>query len=129
MKRLVAIISILAFVLCLVACGKEYSQDKYDEIASYVKENKDKIAVNSELQHYYYEVETSGFTSVQYGYYYSKNNEIVSCDQGGMGLINSYTKKDDGYYFGTVEDESDWSYVRKIENCWYYFEVHDYLYN
>ena len=45
-----------------------------------------------------------------------------------MELPNEYTEKDGGYYFGNVSDTSDWSFIKKIDNNWYYFEVHDYTY-
>ena len=129
MKKLIAILMLILLLAFVVGCGKNYSADKYNEISDYVSKNKESIVISSEVEYYNYEVETSGFVNVTYGYYYTEKNELLSCAQDKMSLPNEYTELGDGgYYFGVVSDTGDWSFVRKITDNWYYFETHDYLY-
>ena len=129
MKKITFCLMTLILILCVSSCGKGFSKGKYDEVSKYVNENKENITVDSEIEYYNYEANTSGFVNITYGYYYTEKSEIVSCAQDKMNLPTEYTElADGGYYFGEVSENSDWSFIRKITDNWYYFEVHDYLY-
>ena len=128
MKKLMALFVIVAFVFMLVACGTTHSESYYEEIFDYVNEHKSTISHTGEIEYYFYDTIANTNENTYYGYYYSKNNEIAPCEQDKMDLPKSYTEDDGGYYFGEVSDKSDWSFVKKIDNNWYYFETHDYIY-
>ena len=129
MKKSVAIFTLILLLIFVVGCGKNYSADKYNEICDYVLKNKGDIVINSDTEYYNYEIATEGFVNITYGYYYTKNNEMLSCAQENMSLPTEYTEiGNGGYYFGEVSDTGDWSFVKKITDNWYYFEAHNYLY-
>ena len=129
MKKSVAIFMLILLLIFVVGCGKNYSADKYNEICDYVLKNKGDIVINSDTEYYNYEITTEGFVNITYGYYYTKNNEMLSCAQENMSLPTEYTEiGNGGYYFGEVSVTVDWSFVKKITESWYYFEAHNYLY-
>ena len=129
MKKFAFCLLTIILILCVSSCGKGFSKSKYEEVSKYVNENKGNVEAYTDIEYYNYEVVTKGFENITYGYYYTKNDEIHSCQQGQMSLPTEYTEIDDGgYYFGEVSENSDWSFIRKITDNWYYFEVHDYLY-
>ncbi|MBQ8545561.1 MAG: hypothetical protein IJ437_01330 [Clostridia bacterium] len=128
MKKLIALFILITFVFMLVACGSSYSKDYYEEISSYVNENEGKITHNEKLEYYFYDTIVNTNENTYYGYYYTKSNEIVPCEEDTMDLPKTYTEDDGGYYFGEASDKNDWCFVKKIDNNWYYFETHDYIY-
>ena len=129
MKKLTVIFFVLLFTLSLASCGTKYSKSTYEEISAHVKSHIGEFPCVGETEWYFYNTEDGASENTYYGYYYSKSEEILSCAQDKMDLPSEYTEKDGGYYFGTVSDTGDWSFIKKIENNWYYFEVHDYIYN
>lgn len=128
MKKLTVIFFVLLFTLSLVSCAK-YSKSTYEEISAHVKSHLDDFSYVGETEWYFYNTENGETENAYYGYYYTKSDKIVSCAQGSMELPSEYTEKNGGYYFGKASDKSDWSFIKKIDNNWYYFEVHDYIYN
>lgn len=128
MKKLAALFIMLTFVFMLVACSQSHSQNYYDEISSYVNEHKNTISHTGEIEYYFYDTIADTNENTYYGYYYSQNNEILPCEQDKMDLPSTYSEGDGGYYFGEAKDTGDWSFIKKIDNNWYYFEAHDYIY-
>ena len=128
MKKLTVIFFVLLFTLAFSSCGVKYSKDTYEEISDYVNSHQSEYSCVGETEWYFYNTENGKTENSYYGYYYTKSEQIISCAQSGMELPNEYTEKDGGYYFGNVSDTSDWSFIKKIDNNWYYFEVHDYTY-
>ena len=130
MKKIVCILIIVIFALSLVSCGGEkYSKDYYEEIKTYIKNANGLTPPESkDVEYYFYNTINDVTENTYYGYYYTKNGDKLNCAQDKMILPIAYTEGDGGYYFGKVSDSSDWSFVKKIENNWYYFETHDYIY-
>ena len=129
MKKIIAFFVLITFVFMLVGCGASFSKSYYDEVSSYVAEHKSSISPSSDIEYFFYDTIDDTNENTYYGYYYSKNDHVVPCEQDKMSLSKTYTEGDGGYYFGEVSDTSDWCFVKKIENNWYYFETHDYIYN
>ncbi len=131
MKKIVCILIIVIFALSLVSCGGEkYSKDYYEEIKTYIKNANGLTPPESkDVEYYFYNTINDVTENTYYGYYYTKNGDKLNCAQDKMILPIAYTEGDGGYYFGEASDEGDWSFVKKIENNWYYFETHDYIYN
>ena len=129
MKKLICVLIIAIFAFALVSCTENYSKNYYEEISTFVRESNGIVPPLKDVEYYFYDTVNSENTNDYYGYYYTKNDEKLSCAQDKMILPSTYTEEDDGYYFGKVGDKSDWSFVKKIAENWYYFEVHDYIYN
>ncbi|MBQ3041159.1 MAG: hypothetical protein IJD42_06135 [Clostridia bacterium] len=129
MKKIIAFFVLITFVLMLVGCSASFSKSYYEEVSNYVAEHKSSLSPSSEIEYFFYDAVNDTNENTYYGYYYSKEGVILPCEQDKMSLPKTYTEGDGGYYFGEASDESDWSFVKKIENNWYYFETHDYIYN
>lgn len=90
------------------------------EITAYVLKNKDTIEINAPYGYQHFEYACTGLVSasVEFGYYYSKN------DTHNISTADNRYK--DGYREdGIGSDPVDWYYSEKICNHWYYYEFHD----
>ena len=129
MKKIAVIFFVLLFTLSFASCGAKYSKDSYEEISAYVKSHLDEYSYVGETEWYFYNTENGATENTYYGYYYTKSNQIISCAQDKMELPSEYTEKNGGFYFGKASEKNDWSFVKEIVDGWYYFEVHDNIYN
>lgn len=89
-----------------------------NEIFSYVQENTHRIELNSpnSYQEFFYTATGLQDGGVEYGYYYSPDDD--HCLQG-----EPYRK---GYRtYGIPDDSTDWYYSEQICKNWFYYEIHD----
>ena len=104
------------------------SNKMYDEISEYVTENMDTFSPKGQIE--FYDYETSGLSvgGVYYGYYYSAENELLLPDfYSGNDLEkirSNMHEDDDGVYFGSPNNGTDWCYIKRISDNWYYYELH-----
>ncbi len=129
MKKLLYSIVACALILSLTACsGMTVSNKMYNEIYNYVTQNIDTLSPTKETEFYDYETTGSSIGGVYYGYYYSENNKFIIPDfykGNDFDIIkNDKHETDDGIYFGKPNNGTDWCYVKKITNRWYYYELH-----
>lgn len=125
MKKWITAFIVLAVLCSLTACGgMSISDDKYNDISNYVLEELDDFSPKKEVE--FFEYIASG--GVYYGYYYTESNEIMIPDiYGGSDMAkmngNRY-EADGGTYFGKPNNGTDWCFVKKITDQWYYYELH-----
>lgn len=115
----------LLVVLITSCIGAPVSIEKYNEISTYVLENKDVILHEHDKE--FFDYESSGLTvsGVYYGYYYTSDNEVVVPDlYSGDNLGHDKYNDDGGTYFGKPNDGTDWCFVKQITDNWYYYELH-----
>ena len=129
MKRLLCLLVSCYIVLSLSACsGMSVSINMYKEISKYVTENVDTFSPTEENEFYDYETTGLSIGGVYYGYYYSSENELLLPDfYGGndLGKIQNDMYEDDGgMYFGKPNNGTDWCFIKKISDNWYYYELH-----
>lgn len=61
---------------------------------------------------------------VYHGYYDTANNDIVVFDFYSGGNLCERYKADGGTYFGKPNRWTDWCFIKKITDKWYYYELH-----
>lgn len=131
MKKFIVISILIALlIVSLSSCGKDYNENNYDVISKFVVANESSLNTKIENIHYLYDSSYTDTVKSYYGYYHTTkdakkpyNTLSVKIDE------DEYVEKHGGYYFGTVSEESDWAFVKKINERWYYFETHDYVNN
>lgn len=129
MKRLFFILMLCSIIFSLSACnGMSVSGNMYNEISEYVTENMDTFYPTSENEFYDYQATGLTIGGVYYGYYYSVKNEILLPDfysGNDLGEIQNDMHEDDGgVYFGKPNNGTDWCFIKKISDNWYYYELH-----
>ena len=129
MKRLLCFILSCLLVLSLSACGGiSVSNTMYHEISKYVTENMDAFSPTEENEFYDYSATGLSIVGVYYGYYYSAENEWLLPDfYDGNDLANIQNdmhEEDGGVYFGKPNNGTDWCFIKKISDNWYYYELH-----
>ena len=129
MKRLLNILMLCFIVFSLSACrGMSVSNKMYDEISKYVAENMDSFSTAEKNEFYDYKTTGLSVGGVYYGYYYSSGNELLLpdfYDGNDLGKIQNDIHEDDGgVYFGKPNNGTDWCFVKKISDNWYYYELH-----
>ena len=129
MKRLLGLFILCSVVLCMSACnGMSISNKMYNEISKYVTVNIDSFSPTKENEFYDYETTGLSIGGVYYGYYYSAENEILLPDfycGNDLEEIQSDIREDDGgVYFGKPNNGTDWCFIKKISDNWYYYELH-----
>ncbi len=125
MKKL-SIIFIAVFVaVILSSCsGTSVSNEKYSEISDYISENAVSYSLEKDIEFFEYKSVGLSTAGVEYGYYYTAGNEIVIPDiYYGNDLSEEY-EDDGGTYFGKPNNGTDWCFVKKIKDNWYYYELH-----
>lgn len=125
MKRFVLPLFCVVLMLSFTGCGGvAVSARGYDEVSGYVLDNLDTLTSTKEIEFFDYETIRSAAGGVYYGYYYSSTNEIAVPDfYSGENLGEEY-EADGGTYFGKPNNGTDWCYVKKITDNWYYYELH-----
>ena len=129
MKRLFCLGIIFVLIISLIACaGMSASNKMYNEISKYVTDNMNSLNPTEENEFYDYEATGLSIGGVYYGYYYSAENEILLPDfyaGNDLDIIqNDVQEDDDGVYFGKLNNGTDWCFVKKIFDNWYYYELH-----
>lgn len=126
MKKFICILLSIIMIITLTSCGGMSISYKYiNEISNCVLENIDTLVSEKETEFFEYKNSGLSIGAVYYGYYYTKNNEPLIPDfYGGTDLSGEYHAKGDGYYFGKPNNGTDWCYVEKITDNWFYYELH-----
>ena len=116
---LIVIVVLWFILLGIVYIGGQVERNHIRrEILSYVQENAEIIELNdpNNYQEFFYTATGLQDGGVEYGYYFSPNNEHTL--QG-----DPYRK---GYrIYGIPDDHSDWYYSERICKNWFYYEIHD----
>lgn len=124
-KCFIFFLGISIIVLFGYCTGPAISIEKYNEISSYVLENK--VTVTPEKSIEFFDYDSSGLTvaGVYYGYYYTSENEVMVPDlYSGDNLGHDQYDDDGGTYLGKPNDGTDWCFVKQITDNWYYYELH-----
>jgi len=125
MKKLSVIFVCLIFVFNLTSCsGMSVSEKKFNEISNYVIDNIGTLSTEKDLKFFDYESSGLCVGGVDYGYYYSKNNEIVVPDFYSGNELETQSEADGGTYLGEPNSGTDWCFIKKITENWYYYELH-----
>ena len=125
MKRFISFLILVLFLFTFTACeGMSVSTKRYDEISNYVLENIDTLSPEKEIEFFDYEATGFSIGGVYYGYYYTANNDIEVPDFYAGGNLGERYEADGGTYFGKPNNGTDWCFIKKITDKWYYYELH-----
>lgn len=125
MKRFISFLILVLFLFTFTACeGMSVSTKRYDEISNYVLENIDTLSPEKEIEFFDYEATGLSIGGVYYGYYYTANNDIEVPDFYAGGNLGERYEADGGTYFGKPNNGTDWCFIKKITDKWYYYELH-----
>ena len=125
MRKLVSVLVCIMVIISLTACeGMSISNKRYVEISNYVLENIDNLSSEKEIEFFDYETTVLSIGGVYYGYYYTSNNEIAVPDYYSGGNLGEKYEADDGTYFGKPNNGTDWCFIKKIADNWFYYELH-----
>lgn len=125
MKRFISFLILVLLLFTFTACeGMSVSTKRYDEISNYVLENIDTITPEKEIEFFDYEATGLSIGGVYYGYYYTANNDIEIPDFYAGGNLGERYEADGGTYFGKPNNGTDWCFIKKITDKWYYYELH-----
>jgi hypothetical protein len=125
MKRFISFLILVLFLFTFTACeGMSVSTKRYDEISNYVLENMDTLSPEKEIEFFDYEATGLSIGGVYYGYYYTANNDIEVPDFYAGGNLGERYEADGGTYFGKPNNGTDWCFIKKITDKWYYYELH-----
>ena len=125
MKRLLSILILVLLMFSFTACeGMSVSTKRYDEISGYVLENINTLSPEKEIEFFDYEATGLSIGGVYYGYYYTANNDIEVPDFYAGGNLGERYEADGGTYFGKPNNGTDWCFIKKITDKWYYYELH-----
>ena len=125
MKRFISFLILVLFLFTFTACeGMSVSTKRYDEISNYVLENIDTLSPEKEIEFFDYEATGLSIGGVYYGYYYTANNDIEVPNFYAGGNLGERYEADGGTYFGKPNNGTDWCFIKKITDKWYYYELH-----
>ena len=125
MKKLFSILICVAFMLFVTACEDiSISNKRFDEISNYVLDNIETLSSEKEIEFFDYEATGLSIGGVYYGYYYTANNDIEVPDFYAGGNLGKRYEADGGTYFGKPNNGTDWCFIKKITDKWYYYELH-----
>lgn len=125
MKKCIIILISIFVILSLNACGgMSISNERYDEISNYVIENSDALLPEKETEFFDYETTGLSIGGVYYGYYYTVDDEIVIPDFYSDDNLGEQYEANGGVYFGKPNNGTDWCFIKKITDNWYYYELH-----
>ena len=125
MRKLVLVLVCIMVIISLTACeGMSVSNKRYIEISNYVLENIDNLSSEKEIEFFDYETTGLSIGGVYYGYYYTSNNEIAVPDYYLGGNLGEKHEADGGTYFGKPNNGTDWCFIKKIADNWFYYELH-----
>lgn len=104
------------------------SNRMYNRISEYVTENMELFTPTGENE--FYAFKTSGLSvgGIYYGYYYSPGNELLLPDiyagNDFEKIQNDLHDDNGGTYFGSPNNGTDWCFIKKISDNWFYYELH-----
>ena len=125
MKKFISALVCVLIIFSLTACeGMSISVKRYNEISDFVLENKESLLPEKDIEFFDYETTGLGIGGVYYGYYYTINNEVTVPDFYSGGNLGEKHESDGGTYFGKPNNGTDWCFVKKIIDNWYYYELH-----
>ena len=125
MKRIISVLILVLLLFTFNACKDvSVSNKTYDEISNYVLENINIITPEKELEFFDYEATGISIGGVYYGYYYTQTNDIEIPDFYAGGNLGERYEADGGIYFGKPNNGTDWCFIKKITDKWYYYELH-----
>ena len=125
MKRFISFLILVLLLVTFTACeGMSVSTKRYDEISNYVLENIDTLSPEKEIEFFDYEATGLSIGCVYYGYYYTANNDIEVPDFYAGDNLGERYEADGGTYFGKPNNGTDWCFIKKITDKWYYYELH-----
>ena len=129
MKKIPCILILCSIIFSVSACGgMSMSSKMYNEISNYVTENAHSFSPAEENEFYDYKTSGLSIGGVYYGYYYSSENELLLPDfyRGNdlEKIQNDLHDDNGGVYFGLPNNGTDWCFVKKISDNWYYYELH-----
>ena len=129
MKRVCFGVICCLLVVALTACGgAAISREYKNAVTKYVNENLEAFSPEGSVQFYNFATKDKVKDSIVYGYYYSENDEPVFPDfytgDDYDQIIDDVSSGEDGFYWGTPSNKSDWCYTYRITDCWFYFELH-----
>lgn len=126
-RRKLILLPIVCFMLIfiMIACeGTSISEKRYGKISNYVLENIETLSSDKEIE--FFDFETTGLCvgGVYYGYYYTEDNEIAVPDYYSGSDLGDRFEDDGGTYFGRPNNGTDWCFIKKITDHWFYYELH-----
>lgn len=126
-RRKLILLLIVCFMLIfiMIACeGTSISEKRYGKISNYVLENIETLSSDKEIE--FFDFETTGLCvgGVYYGYYYTEDNEIAVPDYYSGSDLGDRFEDDGGTYFGRPNNGTDWCFIKKITDHWFYYELH-----
>ena len=129
MKKILSILTCILLIFSFTSCGgMSISNKRYKEISNYVLENIDMLSPEKEIEFFDYESKGLCIGATYYGYYYTVSNEILLPDfylgNDIDKIKNDKYESDGGTYFGKPNNGTDWCYIKKITDNWYYYELH-----
>lgn len=125
MRRYISFIFCILFALSLTSCaGTPISEKQIDEISDYVLKNADTLSPQKETEFFEYETTGLSIGGAYYGYYYSAENEIAVPDFYSDNNLGERFAADGGTYIGKPDNGTDWCFIKKITDKWYYYELH-----
>ena len=129
MKRFISVFALMLLLFSFTSCeGVSVSTKRYDEISNYVLENIDALSPEKNVEFFDYESKGFSIGATYYGYYYAVNNDILLPDFYSGNDIdkikNDKYESDGGTYFGKPNNGTDWCFIKKITDKWYYYELH-----
>ncbi len=123
MTRLLTLLATLALALTLTACKAEQPTSRFDKIAKYVKTNTELLAPEGGVE--FFEFSEDG---LYFGYYYTENNDVLLPDfytgDHREAMQAALHEADGGFCFGDPNSDTDWCFVKKITDRWFYYELH-----
>ena len=129
MKKIILFLLVITILLSITACsGMSISNKMYNEISEYVTKNIDSFSPTKENEFYDYKTTGLNIGGVYYGYYFSAENNILLpdfyCGNDLEKIENDMCEDDGGVYFGKTNNGTDWCFIKKISDNWYYYELH-----
>ena len=129
MKKILSILTCILVILSFASCGgMSISNKRYNEISNYVLENIDTLSPEKDVEFFDYESKGLCIGATYYGYYYTVNNGILLPDfylgNDIDKIKNDKYESDGGTYFGKPNNGTDWCFIKKITDNWYYYELH-----
>ena len=125
MKKLFSVLILIILLLSLTACeGMSVSNKKYEEIKHYVLDHADAFSPEQDIEFFDYDSTGLCVGGTYYGYYYTARNLIEVPDYYTGDELGEAYIADGGTYFGKPNNGTDWCYIKRITENWYYYELH-----
>ncbi len=128
MKKIIIVLMVVLLIVFTVYSCSDISRIKFIQISNHVLKNMDDYLPEQEVEFFDYSANGISIGATYYGYYYTANDEIMLPDFycGNDYYIIKYKRHEanGGTYFGKPNNGTDWCFIKKITNHWYYYELH-----